>query len=198
MPYFRKINVLFIHIPKTGGTSIEKYFSSKYDIPLDPNSLYGTLERKYILKYNIHLSNSLQHLTMNDIYKYNKIWNITNPFIFTVVRNPYERMMSELFYRNQINIDSSKEYVYKQIQKAIKMNLDNHCIPQYKFIKKNVIILHTETLQEDMHKLGFVDFFFKENENSHKLNYYDYLNHDSIQLINTYYELDFNFGYTMI
>ena len=37
MPYFTKnnTNILFIHIPKTGGSSLEKYFSNKYDIPLD-------------------------------------------------------------------------------------------------------------------------------------------------------------------
>lgn len=41
MPYFKNdnVNVLFIHIPKTGGTSIENYFSSKFNIKLD-KSLY--------------------------------------------------------------------------------------------------------------------------------------------------------------
>lgn len=37
MPYFNNndINILFIHIPKTGGTSLENYFSSKFNIPLN-------------------------------------------------------------------------------------------------------------------------------------------------------------------
>ena len=42
MPYFRnkEINLLFIHIPKTGGTSLEAYFSEKFNIPLDKHSLF--------------------------------------------------------------------------------------------------------------------------------------------------------------
>lgn len=41
MPYFKNdtINILFIHIPKTGGTSLEEYFSSKFNIKLNKYSL---------------------------------------------------------------------------------------------------------------------------------------------------------------
>ena len=34
MPYFlnENINLLFIHIPKTGGSSLERYFSEHFNI----------------------------------------------------------------------------------------------------------------------------------------------------------------------
>lgn len=44
MPYFHntvkneKVNLLLIHIPKTGGTSSEQYFSKKYNVPLNKPS----------------------------------------------------------------------------------------------------------------------------------------------------------------
>jgi hypothetical protein len=40
MPYFKNenINLLFIHIPKTGGTSVEQYFSKKYNVELNYKS----------------------------------------------------------------------------------------------------------------------------------------------------------------
>ena len=40
MPYFKQNKILLIHIPKTGGTSIEKYFANKEKTKLGPNQLY--------------------------------------------------------------------------------------------------------------------------------------------------------------
>ena len=54
MPYFKNntINVLFIHIPKTGGTSIEMYFSSKFSIVLNNTSLYNFTHEQIKLNKN--------------------------------------------------------------------------------------------------------------------------------------------------
>ena len=61
MPYFKNdnINVLFIHIPKTGGTSVENYFSSKFNIKLNSKSLF-TLGKIY---HNTNINSNLQHVT---------------------------------------------------------------------------------------------------------------------------------------
>lgn len=39
MPYFKNndVNILLIHIPKTDGTSLERYFKTKFNISLDNN-----------------------------------------------------------------------------------------------------------------------------------------------------------------
>jgi hypothetical protein len=48
-----------------------------------------------------------------------------------------------------------------------------------------------------MHNLGYTDFNVHTNNNAAKINYYDYLNGDSIKLINEFYDYDFTmFNYT--
>ena len=88
-----KYKFIFIHIPKTGGTSIEKFFNiSPFDnkIP-DYDNLVG-----YDRKLGIHL----QHATVDEIKKNNLIpdtvWN--SYFKFTIVRNPYDKMYSEYYW----------------------------------------------------------------------------------------------------
>lgn len=116
MPYFKNddINVLFIHIPKTGGTSLELYFSSKFNIPLNNKSLFYSIQDEELLNENIEIYSSLQHITYNQIVKYSKIFNINfnNIKIITIVRNPYERLVSDLFFLSLITTDSTKEEVF--------------------------------------------------------------------------------------
>jgi len=209
MPYFKNnnINVLFIHIPKTGGSSVEVYFSSKYNIELNNKSLFFELKPEFT-NY-IKLNSSMQHISYKLIFKYKKVFNINfnNIQILTIVRNPYERIISDLFFFNKITINTSKEEVYDIIKTYILSNdLDNHNVPQFNFIlnKYNKIvpkihILHTETLTNDMHNLGYTDFNNYVNSNPNKVNYYDYLNNYSIKLINDFYHFDFViFNYTKI
>jgi len=203
MPYFKNndVNVLFIHIPKTGGSSMELYFSSKFNIPLNNKSLFLFIEDEVLLNENMKINSSLHHITYNQIVEYSKIFNINfdNIKIITVVRNPYERIMSDLFYFKLITIDSTKETVVNIINKyLISQDYDNHNIPQHKFITndkgeiiQNIQILKTETLTNDMHNLGYNDFNIFQNVNTNKVNYYDYLNNESIDIINEFYHLDF-------
>ena len=164
---------------------------------------------------------SLHHQPLYCILKNKDLFEIDmeNLKIITVVRNPYHRIMSDLFFYKLININSTPNEVYIQLIKFIKDKYtDGHNLPQYLFLlnksiehnhnwneikfnnEYNVkfILLRTESLKEDMKRIGFPEFNYYENKNSEKnINYDDYLNDNSIKLINQYYDKDFYyFGYT--
>ena len=69
---------------------------------------------------------------------------------------------------------------------------------------ENITILHTETLDEDMKRIGYNDFNHHFQVSKCKIQrgitkYSNYLNEDAIKLINRYYKRDFElFGYDMI
>uniref|UniRef100_A0A6C0I835 Sulfotransferase domain-containing protein n=1 Tax=viral metagenome TaxID=1070528 RepID=A0A6C0I835_9ZZZZ len=206
MPYFlnENINLLFIHIPKTGGSSLERYFSEHFNITLNNDSLFD-INSKF---KEIKIHTTLQHMTYNDIIKNNDYFKIKKKGlkILSVVRNPYKRIVSDMFFHKKIQKDSSKEFVNSILMDFINKNYDNHTQPQYLFItdhNKKLIpgiqILHTETLKTDMFNIGYKDFNIFVNCNTNKVNYMNYLNEKSIHMINEYYDYDFKlFGYDKI
>jgi hypothetical protein len=201
MPYFKNntTNTLFIHIPKTGGSSIENYLSNFYNVKLDKNSLVSRNQESFERC-------SLQHLDLSTIMNHFKV-EPNNLFIFTVVRNPYDRFMSALFYHNLIHPEMTPKEILKAAKNCIEnideynLRFDQHFRPQCKYIdeKYNVKILHTETLKQDMIKLGFNNFLLNSNQNKHKIkDYTQYLFPELLKLINEYYKKDFEtFDYPM-
>ena len=214
MPYFydNNINVLFIHIPKTGGTSIEDYFYSKFNIEPNTKSLFNWIDEDTKINNNMIIESSLQHITYKQMIQYNNVFNIdfNNIKLITIVRNPYERIISDLFFFDKIKLDTSPNEIFIIIQEYLKSNeYDNHNLPQHIFITDNdkdktiipnLCILHTETLTSDMKNLGYEDFELCINHNKYgKLNYYNYLNNESISFINDFYHYDFIlFGYSKL
>jgi hypothetical protein len=198
MPYYKEIELLFIHIPKTGGTSLENYLKKTYKETLF--SGYGN----NILPEDDLQKNSLQHQTYSTIYKYRDILEVdfnSNLKVLTIVRDPYDRIISDLFFLVLINRNDTCETVYNIIKDYLyKDCYDNHNIPQYKFITdsneeliENIKIFKTETLTQDINNYGFTDYIGRKSNIIHS----NYLNNDSIQLINIFYKKDFElFNYT--
>jgi hypothetical protein len=203
MPYFcnNAVNLLVIHIPKTGGTSLEQYFSKKYDISLNNTSLWWFLDTKTKHEFGLEINSSLQHMTYQTIMKHKEFFKINECGleILSIVRNPYERVISDLFFWKKITKSTSAQDTFSIIQHYIRNDIDNHSIPQYLFVTDencvllpNITILNTETLRNDMIRIGYVDFDLKCFANlENDVDYYSYLNNDSIQLINEFYDYDF-------
>lgn len=207
MPYFKNAHLLFIHIPKTGGSNIENFFMNYLKQNPTINQL---LSNNLNLKINNH---SLQHMTYQEIYNNKDFFNInfdSKIKILTVVRNPYNRIISDLFYLKLGNKKNNKDEIEKIIEKYLNSThlYDNHKLEQYKFltdndnkILKDIIILNSETLNDQMNELGFPEFSNFCNQTNTKItkDYYDYLNEASIKMINDYYKKDFEyFNYTML
>lgn len=166
----------FIHITKTAGTAIEE------------------LGIKHKIKWGRY-DNDIKKLTKHVPYIYNYAWwhiptifydkdmltNIKKKYdFFTIVRNPYSRIISEMlckwgsksYYHDIIMKETSTiSYINKQIQiiltkvqqfiKGNKELPDGHWLPQYLFIYdkngKKIIkksnIIHFENIKEELNKL---------------------------------------------
>jgi len=201
MPYYRQLNLLFIHIPKTGGSSVENFLKRQYEQTVcQPQKVL--FDEPNLRKIN------LQHQVYRTLYKYKELLKL--PFddkmrIITIVRNPYDRIISDLYWFKLIKRDS--KYTQAQIYSIIKniylkKAIDNHSTPQYKYliddegkIPSNITIMRCEHLTNDMKKYGFDEYCGKDTSQSYK----HMLNSDSIKFINNLYKKDFElFNYDMI
>jgi hypothetical protein len=185
----------FIHIPKTGGTTIESF--------LKDNNIhvgrYGNLKKCNLMdKY--HCSANFYNLHKDN---------------FTIVRNPYDKIISAYKWRNKGNLSNDKlnKWIYDKLYhfdiSIYKDKEDNNIIlPQYDFIYKEnkSICPNIFKLEEINHVCDFMNKKFdinKEkcltylnktsvNKQKSNLNKND-LNDMSLFLINNIYKKDFEY-----
>ena len=125
--------------------------------------------------------------------------------IISIVRNPYEKVLSDLFWFKKIKETDSTETIYECIRNYLyNFEWDHHTLPQYKFLidkdgkmLDNVKIFHTENLTNELREYGFSDFnnhFYKSNKNDL---YPKLLNDKSKEMIYLFYKEDFElFNYS--
>lgn len=193
-----KHKFVFIHIPKTGGHSVDKYFIQKRLVDDDK-----------------------WHCTGDQILKYMGVEKWKEYQTFTIVRNPWDRMVSEYSWQGGLGEDQiptpwgDKNVTFKQFLKMVfnsphdhhDMNLvrnfdtwyrlqevkDGHLNDQYSFItdqNDNMIIdnlIRFENLNQQfkqmLTKVGLPpDNLPHLNKSKHK-HYTEYYDQESIDLV---------------
>ena len=93
MPFDRQRRLVFLHIPKAAGTSIEQALGM-YGPWHQENqaSGFGLIQSRDLLARNLS-SNFLQHLTLPELEQLFPD-ALENAAIFTVVRDPWQRLLS--------------------------------------------------------------------------------------------------------
>ncbi len=209
--YSKKI--IFIHIPKTGGTSIEKMFW-----PYSFQNNEKNLRRGFINKYhNQYQTGGLQHLTASNIKKAVG-QDVFNEFSkFSVIRNPYDKIISQFSYmkkrkdlRDFIEMDINTPF--KEYLALITKTEHVQWMPQYKFLfdendqAQCDNIIHFENMNEELSmtmkklKIDKRFIFFDRkiphlNKSIRKTSIEDF-DKETKEIIYNLYKEDFNkFGY---
>ena len=144
MIFFKK-KIIFVHIPRCGGTTIEKSlwkneFNSEFDFD---NSDEKHLLQGFVDKYrNRYQLDGLQHLTFHNI---RKIYpeESKNFFKFSFIRNPYSRIASiyagVMTFRKDLRnfLIIYKDTSFKKFLHLIKKNSHTHWLPMSKFFEIN-------------------------------------------------------------
>ncbi|MBZ8133731.1 sulfotransferase family 2 domain-containing protein [Afifella sp. IM 167] len=140
MPIFRikDQNVLFIHIPKTGGTSIEKWLG-RFGSP----SLYNP-------KLGGDMPCVPQHFH-KDIYEYMFSPDFFD-YKFCVVRNPYNRMISAFNYRMKT----------RRLYKYSPFNLHQWCRLEFLRYRTSSYILGNHLRPQSEYIYGDPEIFYFE------------------------------------
>ncbi|PMK74235.1 hypothetical protein BCT94_10620 [Vibrio breoganii] len=149
----KKELVLFIHIPKTGGTTVENYFNIK-------SVLYSDSSINTFFKTN------LQHLSCDQL-KSIGVEHLSEKS-FMIVRNPLDKIISEYFWYRQrssyhrlvLNFDAYVKFVFDKY-KSDNSYADNHIRPQYMFELESTQVYKFEDGFESILKSIETDFDLK-------------------------------------
>jgi len=155
MPVNHENKIIFIHIPKTGGTSIRKFLNltpSEED-PSNQETIDYFKEQKIDYDYN--------HPTAYAYKRYGLKEYFETYFKFTFVRNPYDRCLSQFFWANG-------GHQKRDILPSHAPWLDLK--PKEDFSKKafsNFLVKYTRQTQSyKSHRAGQSNFILDENGNS--------------------------------
>lgn len=159
--YIPSVNSFFVHIPKTGGVSIETAFFHRDGIAIKHHNVVGQLsddQKKYYRYGNydssIKVNGPLQHFTALQAKEY--VSEFEECYTFAIVRNPWDRLISEMFWRNQrLNTNITIDRLITQCENETKRGRNGNChyIPQWLYTHDD----NGNQLVDDIFKLEDMD-----------------------------------------
>ena len=215
MIFFKK-KIIFIHIPRCGGTTIEK---NLWKNEFDNDFNFDKSDEKHLLQgfvdeyRNKYQFDGLQHLTLHNIKKiYPK--ESKDFFKFCFIRNPYSRIASTYASVMTLRKDlrnflvTYKDTSFKKFLYLIKKNMHTHWLPINKFfdIEDLNFVGKFENFNDDLEKLGKLTNIELINKNfsgdlnfSNKFNYLDlYKDRECVDLVSELYQDDLKkFDYSL-
>ena len=201
---------IFIHIPKTGGASIERLiWPSLRD--RNTESLWSGFVDDYHNKYQ---TGGLQHLTARFVLKEvgDKVFN--EYYKFSVIRNPWDKAVSQYRYMLEkredlmVFIGMTKKTTFKEYLHLISKKPHVQWMSQTDFlvdVKGEYLInniIRFENLQSDFQtvgeQLGLESITLPHWNKSRRQSYHSYYDDESIQMVGKLYESDierFSYSY---
>ena len=196
-----KHKYIFIHIPKTGGSSVEISLLGSEGIT-NPIPLHR-LPEKHKQEYRVGGGKHDQHFPLELFEEsYQKEY-----FCFTFVRNPWDMLVSEYLWIKKVRFSKSfyADVSFTQFVKLLAKGWAPaqvwHQLPSTDFINDNMdFIGRFENLQEDFNticdKIGIPQQTLPHNNRSDRKHYTEYYDDETKDMIASKYALDIKcFGY---
>jgi hypothetical protein len=199
---------IFVHIPKTGGTSIENIVW-----PRPEQRTSGDLWMGFIDKYhNKYQTGGLQHLLARHIRTEIGTARFEGYFKFTVVRNPWDKAVSQYAYMSErqdlrefigmregdsfkryLELIGTRGHVQWEPQLAFVNDLDGNSIVDYvgRFER------FSESVRHVLDRIGVDCPQIPHEARSKREPYQTYYDRESMEMVGSLYKADIEaFGYT--
>lgn len=217
----------FVHIPKTGGTAVEAAAWSQKQIVWGTchgmqNPNIGCDKPDWPQQFEWMGPSKLDRKYTGEPWLAPPKWLHPNPYMakdtFTIIRNPYDRIVSEYHSTSYSTFHASKdpremnEWIQLRLREVMKMTTyPGHFLPQHFYVydhhRRQAIthVLKYESLTHEFHSLMKqynlnIDLPQKEAPKADQSIFAkEFLSPDTIAMINGLYGADFRvFGYPMV
>lgn len=203
--------IIFIHIPKNAGSSVEDMLWPKNKYQRTEDRLWMGFVKKF---YNKYQTGGLQHLLALQILEEVGSEIFSEYFKFTVVRNPWDKCISQFLYiktRKDLQefISLPEDFSLPQYLDAIERKLHVQWQKQCEFIEdhqgRNLVdwVGRFENLENDMKciaEIAGLDLsleFPRSNSAQNRLHYSHYFDQESKERVAAMYAKDISkFGYS--